>query len=331
MNYETIRLEKGMYNHSGKNFSQVLESLDPSDGYRGTAFEGLDAFGRQLKRFGIKLRGADCSTVDKFFQSSESAVLFPEFVSRAVKAGIEQASVLPAITAVITEIDAPDYRPLSIPEDGMDYATEGGEIAASDIRLQAGVTPLVKFGRVLTASYESLRGQKLEPFAIALKNIGAQLAREHLKAAVDTILDGDGNSNGCVITSVSTLNYATLIDFWNTFSTYEMNTLLVSRDVAVALLKLPEFQHIGAGFDFQRTGKLVTPLGATLIPTGALEEGMVIGLDRNCALEMVTSPAVTVETDKLISRQLDRIAITSTAAFAKLCGGASKAICVNAD
>ena len=34
--YENITLEKGMYSTPGKTFTQVLESLDSSDNYRGT-------------------------------------------------------------------------------------------------------------------------------------------------------------------------------------------------------------------------------------------------------------------------------------------------------
>ena len=39
MNYETLRLEKGMYSVPGKSFTQVLESLDPSENYKGSSFE----------------------------------------------------------------------------------------------------------------------------------------------------------------------------------------------------------------------------------------------------------------------------------------------------
>ena len=55
MGYDNLKLEKGMYRQSGMNFTQVLESLDPSENYRGTALEGTDAFQRQLKRFGIRV------------------------------------------------------------------------------------------------------------------------------------------------------------------------------------------------------------------------------------------------------------------------------------
>ena len=48
--YDNLKLEKGMYHEAGRSFTQVLESRDPSEQYRGTALEGLDAFQRQLKR-----------------------------------------------------------------------------------------------------------------------------------------------------------------------------------------------------------------------------------------------------------------------------------------
>ena len=84
--YENLKLEKGMYAQSGKSFSKVLESLDPSENYRGTALEGLDAFQRQLKRFDIHVKGAGSDMVEKFFHTTDSAVLFPEFVSRVAGA-----------------------------------------------------------------------------------------------------------------------------------------------------------------------------------------------------------------------------------------------------
>ena len=77
---DSIKLEKGMYSVSGKGFTQVLEELDPSENYKGTPMENLDAYERQLKRFGIKVNGAGCDKVEKFFSAPDSAVLFPEFI-----------------------------------------------------------------------------------------------------------------------------------------------------------------------------------------------------------------------------------------------------------
>ena len=56
--YDNLRLEKGMYGEAGRSFTQVLEAADPSENYRGTPLEGLDAFQRQLKRFDIHVKGS---------------------------------------------------------------------------------------------------------------------------------------------------------------------------------------------------------------------------------------------------------------------------------
>ena len=79
--FENIKLEKGMYGRSSRSFSQALEELDPSEHYKGTSLEGMDAFQRQLKRFDIKVKGANSDVVEKFFRTADSAVLFPEYIA----------------------------------------------------------------------------------------------------------------------------------------------------------------------------------------------------------------------------------------------------------
>ena len=111
--FESVKLEKGMYGRGGRTFAQTREELDPSEQYRGTALEGLDAFQRQLKRFDIRVKGAGSDLVEKFFHTTESAVLFPEFVSRIVRQGMEEDNVLPAITATVTRFDGMDYRSIT--------------------------------------------------------------------------------------------------------------------------------------------------------------------------------------------------------------------------
>ena len=106
--FENLKLEKGMYGRSGVSFTQTLEELDPSENYRGTPLEGLDAFQRQLKRFDIKVKGIGSDRVEKFFHTTDSAVLFPEFVSRVVRQGLEEGSILPDITATVTNFDGMD-------------------------------------------------------------------------------------------------------------------------------------------------------------------------------------------------------------------------------
>ena len=99
-------------------------------------------------------------------------------------------------------------------------------------------------------------------------------------------------------------------------------------DMMLAMLKLDEFQNPLTGLNFQGTGTLTTPLGAKLLRTSAMPAGILIGLDRNYALEQICGSEITVEYDKLIDRQLERAAITSISGFAKLFTEASKVLVV---
>ncbi len=336
MGYDNLRLEKGMYRQEGMNFTQVLESLDPSENYRGTALEGTDAFQRQLKRFGIRARGAGSSAVEKFFRTSDSAVLFPEYIARTVRQGMEENDILPAITATTTIIDSLDYRSIySNPTDqdlNLSEVEEGASIPETQVRTKSNLISLTKRGRMLVASYEAIRFQKLDLFSVMLRQIGAHIQKQLLVDAVTILIEGDGNENEAVQYTVGTspisgtagtLDYDQLVEFWGQFDPYTMNTLLCSTGTMTKLLKIPELQNPLTGLNFQGTGKLTTPLGAQLHRTGAVEDDVIIGLDNRYALELVRAGDVLVEYDKLIDRQLERAAITSIAGFGKICDGAA--------
>ena len=186
---------------------------------------------------------------------------------------------------------------------------------------------------MLVASYEAIRFQKLDLFSVTLRQIGAYMGRQQLLDAMSVIVEGDGNNNPAQMFQVGTdpisgtsgqLTYEALVDFWSQFDPYTMNTMLVSNDVMRAMLKMPEFQNPLTGLNFQGTGELGNPLGAKLLRSSIMPAGLVIGLDKNYALEQVCGSDVSVEYDKLIDRQLERAAITSISGFAKLFPEASK-------
>ena len=336
MGYDNLKLEKGMYRQSGMNFTQVLESLDPSENYRGTALEGTDAFQRQLKRFGIRVKGAGSSPVEKFFRTMDSAVLFPEYIARTVRQGMEENDILPAITATTTVIDSMDYRSIySNPADGdkeLKDVAEGGAIPETEVKTKEHLVSLTKRGRMLVASYEALRFQKLDLFSVMLRQIGAHIQKQQLADAVNVLISGDGNDNAAVQYTIGTdpisgtkgtITYDQLVEFWGQFDPYTMNTLLCSTPTMTKLLKIAELQNPLTGLNFQGTGKLGTPLGAQLHRTAAVADGVIIGLDNRYALEQVRAGDVLVEYDKLIDRQLERAAITSISGFGKICDGAA--------
>lgn len=324
-NFEKISLERGMYSYSGKSMTDILEELDPSYNYAGTELEGLDAFTRQLKRFDIRVNGAKSDCVEKFFSTTESAALFPEYVCRAVRQGMEQADVLTDIIAAKTTINGMDYRSItSTPADddkSLVRVSEGAYIPQTKVSTQENLVKLHKRGRMLVSSYEALRFQRLDLFTVTLKQIGAYIARAQLKDAIDVLLNGDGNGNPCKgITAVKTgdISYSDLVSLWAELSPYEMTTILAPTDAMVKMLSMNELKDSTASQDFHGTGKMVTPLGAKLIHTTQMPEGVIIGIDKNCALEMVQAGEIITDYDKLIDRQLERATISCITGFAKI-------------
>lgn len=333
--YDDLKLDKGMYREAGRSFSQVLEELDPSERYRGTGLEGLDAFQRQLKRFGIKVKGEASDPVEAFFRTSDAAVLFPEYIARTVRQGMEEGDILPHITAAVTKIDGMDYRSISSEAVGEEKklrpVPEGTMIPSTSIKVQANLVKLKKRGRMLVASYEAVRFQKLDLFSVTLRQIGAQIGRMHLEDAIGVIVNGDGNGNPAQVSTVETagtLAYKDLLSFWNSFEPYQLNTLLAGADTMPMLLALRQMQDAAAGLDFHGTGRLITPMGAKVLRTCAVPKGKIIGLDKNYALEMVKAGDVMVEYDKLIDRQMERAAITTISGYAKIFEDASRVLSI---
>ena len=330
MNFDNIVLEKGMYTNPDKSFSEILEELDPSAQYAGTEYEGLDAFGRQLKRFDIKVSGAGSDCISKFFSATQSAALFPEYISRAVRQGMEDADMLSGIVAATTRINSLDYRTIaSVPSDDekeLKRVEEGAFIPETVVKTRENLVKLHKRGRMLVASYEALKYQKIDLFSVTLRQIGAHIARSQFADAVNVLISGDGNSNPASQINAATsgtLSYQDLLSLYKKLDPYVLNRLVMSPTTMMQLMNLSEFKNPLTGINFQGTGNPGNPLGAKVLRSSAVDDNKIIGLDAGCALEKVVASDISIDYDKLIDRQLERAVITTTAGFAKIFNEAS--------
>ena len=324
--YDSLKLEKGMYNLG---FTKTLESIDPSEAYEGTDLAGLDAYERQLKRFNIKVKGQNSDIVDSFFQTTDSAVLFPEFVKRSVLMGMESSNTLHSIVATVTNVENNDYRTIkSTTDSSADTAvSETNELPKTVIQTKTNLVTMKKRGRVIATSYEALRHKRLDLFAVTLRKIGADIARAQLGDAVDVLVNGDesGTAAGSVSpVSSSGIAYADLVELWANLSGYELNTILANTETMQALLALSELQDAQTILNFKGAGQVVTPLGATLHRVDDVAKNTIVGFDKNCALEMVQVGDLIVDYDKLIDKQLERATVSATAGFAKIFADSAK-------
>lgn len=319
--YNNVKLDKSLYSITGKSFTEALTALDPDENYAGTELASLDAFERQLKRFDIKLSGANCDKVEKFFASSESAVLFPEYVRRTIRQGMNEASILPEIVAAVTYTDQIDFRGLTVTSSGSDTGVaQGGTLPTTTVVLASTAKALTKFARKLSCSYESIRKQRLEAFGVILKSLGAQISRAVNKLALDDL------SYGITASTIAgaSITYADLAAFWASMSDRDMTTMVCSPAVMAQILALDEMKLCVS--DYMTSGKVKTPYGVTIVKSSAVASGKIIGIDKSCAAEMVFGTDIVVDFDKLISSQCDEIAASVTVGFSALTSGAVKVL-----
>lgn len=320
--YNTIKLEKGLYGIAGKTFSQALEDMDKSESYESTELCGLDAFERQLKRFDIKISGANSDTVEKFFTTTQSAVLFPEFVRRAIKQGLEEGSLIPTAVSAQTKINGVDYRGLVLTEAGTNSAiSEGGALPITTITLASNSATVSKMGRKISASYEAIRTQRLDVFAIALKAIGVKLSQALNVKIITALLSGSDT----VEAEGTTLKYSDLLSLWASFGDRRMTTIFVNPVTMAELLKFEQLEN--AVYDAESNG-IKTPFGALLVKTTAIAENSLLAIDNSCALEMINSTDVIIDADKLISTQMEDIAVSVAVGFAKIIPEATKVLAI---
>lgn len=309
MMYQNLKLEKGMYHITGKNFSEVLESVDPSASYAETPLAGLDAFERQLKRFDIHVSGPCCDRVEKFFSTTDSAVLFPEFIRRAITAGMEQ-SILSDIVAVHTKSESGDYLAAAM-TDTAAYTVKGAQNTAlpgSVYQEETTAIKLTKYGRMIRATYEAIRSQRLDAFTVTLRSVGVRLANSILLQAVDKL---ESDAGSIVAKAGSALTYADLTKLYGAFTDFDMTMLLASPAVAASIMAMDQMKDMATG----QPSTILLPFGAQLRKCAGMSADYVIGLNHQFALEMVTCGDLLLETDRLIDTQANCIAVSLRAGF----------------
>ena len=321
--YRNVILEKGLYNLTGKSFVQALEELDPSENYADTALAGLDAYERQLKRFDIKVNGKNCDKVEKFFSTTQSAVLFPEFVARNIKQGMAD-SILEKIVAVKTTSASRLYRGFSVSDNSANYdivTAQGNSLPTTSISESTSTITLDKLGRVISTSYEAVMNQAIDAYALTLRSVGKKLANAIVSKAVNVLI----TDTSTISIKGSSLAYSDITNLYGSFSDFNMDTVLVAPSVAAEILSFSAMED--CSFDDDKT--VCFPFGTAMISSSQVNSKKIIGLDSKYALEMISSSDIVLETDRMIDKQLDRISVSVCIGFKKLMTDAVKVLTIS--
>lgn len=334
--------------------SDKLESLDPTEkDENGKPVHSMDALQRLLAANDFQLYGRKAMTVESL--ANGAMVLMPELVRREIMAGMSMAarSNYKKLVAVTVRTTGASYHPVYIPEldtgstnaKKLDKTSKslarrgsvgiGGEFPVTAVRYREKDLTIKDYGRQFEVSYKVLRAMPWDEFRIFLNLIGVQLAADKLFDVYDTIISGDGASAAAtdVFNGTSgSLVYSDLVHAYLSFDqAFEMNAILGSKTALETILTMPQYQDPEAGFKFQRTGELVTPIGAELFQVdttaaGAPTATVVAVLDRRFAVRETIAQDLMVESKKIIELKFEDAVVSEESVFSVIADGARKQI-----
>ncbi len=324
-----IQVDRDLYQEAdarGLTLSELLEG----DEYDPTALGSpLDAFERQLALAGVQLGGKNPTTVEQFFQ--KASVLMPEFILREIKRGQAMRPELGKLIANSTTVSTNRYTPFFIDTSSQGRFSlrpigDGAEVPQLLVTEQNHAVNVHDYGLALKSSYKALRYRSSSQFRVLLWYIGFRMQTDKIGMLVDTIINGDGNNNGATVlnaASSGSLTYDDLITLWAQFAPFEMNSIICHVNTLKTILTLDEFKDPLAGYRFQNSGELFSPLGAALVRSDEVPTDYVIGLDTRFAIEEVITQPLMVEFDKIIDQRFEEAVISESVTYAKVIKEAS--------
>ena len=312
----------------------TLTELLETDDYDPSPYESpLDAFERQLAARGVRVGGSNPVTVELFYRGAPA--LLPEFMLREIRKGQSMRPELAGLVGSSARVQGNRYTPFDVIASATDTrwsmrpVGDGANIPAILVTERLHSIDVPDYALALKASYKALRHRTTTQFRVLLWYIGYRMQVDKIGLLVDVLLNGDGNSNPAeVINSAASgsLTYADLVAFWAELHPFEMNTLICSKDKIKTILTMTEFKDPLAGFRFQATGELVSPLGSMLARADTVAGDQILGMDKRFAAEEVITQPLTVEYDKIIEQKFEEAVISESVAYAKVIPDAVKVL-----
>ena len=302
----------------------------------------MESFGEEMtpaafyRELGIDLKEA---TVNKMLETSElNRWLFPEIFRDAIRRGIEYTPFHTSLVAAEETINGTgltmpfmDFTDVDRDEVRLRDTNEGATITEGEIVAwsEKQVT-IKKKARGLKQTYESIMFTPIDLAAIFFEELGTQLGADLDRDLIDIALNGDqanGSESAPVIGAAvaGTLAYQDLTRAWIRFRRIGRNSsvMLTGEADAITILNMPEFQKTLPGDGVAPSG--VTLRVATPLPTSqdifvhdAIPAGKIILVDRARAFIQLTAMPLLIESEKIVSRQIEGEYVSIITGFANI-------------
>ncbi len=335
-----LTLEKELYQEAKKNnktFSQLLGAMEEEEGYE-AGDDGLDAFQRQLVAHGLPVQDARL-TVEDFFKTNSSKVLFPEYISRNVYDGMRKGKMylnLEDLYVSSQRISDGAAKQLGLDFDKerakMKRTAEGSKFPVAKVVTKDKSIDLIKVGVVIGFTYESIRRMKVNLAGIMFRRMGYLMKKDVTREGLRVIVRGDGNTGSASATSTTpttTPKYSDLVDcIMRLKEGHEPSHVVMPKEYLQHILtdktNFPQFQSRGLLENFIENGDVSNFFGTTLKLHDDMAEKSMLAYERETCLELYEEAGGQLtETNKIIDEQIEQTAISYSFAFGKLFQAAS--------
>ncbi len=334
-----LDLDEGVFQHAakdGKSVSMFLqEHRDQKDG--GSPYLGLTkhevmkkqtelraclqpvpltALQECYKQLGIQVEGAYSDCVSKFYDYANADIIFGEYWSDMVHAGLLKTTYVNEFSMGEVVINADNYLKVYLEtleqNRQLKQVGEYAEFPEISIKVAKQSVKIQTFGVWVTLSYKAQAQQRLNIFGAALRRIGLQIDIDRMDDLVRTLRLGDGNSNtpGTTVSAVAsgTIGTEDVIAWATALPTpYTMDKHIGRKALHQEyLVTLSDFDNPIATWGFMGVDiPRFFEWDRSSIPTDNF-----IGVDSRYAIQHITNGAVLVETDKVIRQQFNGTAIS---------------------
>lgn len=296
---------------------------------------------------GIDMTGM---TVEKMLNTSElNKWLFPEIFRDAIRRGLEYTPFYGSLVAGNEAINgtgitmpAMDFTGIDRDEVRLRDTNEGATITEGQIIAWSEKQVTIrKKARGLKQTYESIMWTPIDLAAIYFEELGTQLGSDLDAELVNVALNGDqadgtGSAPVIGVTTSGTLTYNDLSRAWIRFRKIGRTStvMLMGEAEALTILALPEFQRTqaaGATTPSPVTLNIASPLPTSqdILIHSAVPAGKIILVDRARAFIQLTAMPLLVESEKIVSRQVNGEYVSIITGFANVFNDGRLVIDVN--
>ena len=343
---EFKNMDSGIFNDlrdQGKTFDMHLEEVKSNKENSATAYYGKTpvevfkikrayekagkvapetALESVLRDAQIKVHGGWTDKCRKFFEHSDTDVLFPPVLSNMVGSSLLKASLVPDFVYQENVIDGKSYEKLFLEDTAYDRqlreVSKMAELPETVIKTADHVIRPDKYGRYLRMPVEDIMDQSVNALGKFMEKMGMQIGIDQTNLMVYRLINGDGNSNTTAGTTVesdttTSISFGDTIDFSRGApSPYQIDKIMGRKTILNQWLKrLYDGTTTSVGNDKFNAFPQQYEWDETTLTADIL-----LGVDSRYAIELISRGAPEMNEEDIIRRTSKGFAVHAFYEFA---------------